>query len=131
MKKRRAIRQMLMTLFLVLAAYLISGCAVPPDEKIVKDSIVQYFQARNYKVVELGIADIKPLPLSEKVYMGTRGYIVNIKLITLVAVGDSAELRRHKEKERLTFRNAVLQIREKAGEQGRWEISVISGIPIL
>jgi len=131
MKKRKAIRLIYLLLSFVLSALLLSGCAIPPDEKNVKASIVDYFAARNYRVVQLEMADIKPVPLGKKVYMGTEGYIVNIRLITLEAMRDFAEPRNIKREEHLTFRDAVIQIREKAGERGRWEISVISGIPVL
>jgi hypothetical protein len=131
MRSREFIEHIFLFLTLITFFFLLSGCAVPPDEKIVEDSISQYFEARNYRVVEIEIRSIKQIPLSNKVYMGTAGYIVDVRSITMEATADSGAPRKVKKGRRFTFKDAVFQIREKAGERGRWVISVISGVSVI
>jgi hypothetical protein len=112
-----------------VSLFLLSGCAVNPDHGAVKDSIARYFQERKYKVVSIEIGEVTSTPLRSKVYMGTEGYIVEVNSITLEVTEDSGPPAYYKRGERLTFRNAAVQIR--AGDGGRWTVSHISGIPVL
>jgi hypothetical protein len=110
---------------------LFSGCSIPPGESEVKDAIMRYFGEKGYRVIELHLGGVRPVPLGNRVYMGTEGYLVDVRSITLEATEDSGSPLFHRKDERLTFRDAVFQIRGKAGEKWAWEVSVISGITVL
>jgi hypothetical protein len=97
----------------------------------VTDIITQYFADKKFKVSELQIGNIKPIPMGEQRYMGTRGYFVEIKSITLEATENIGLPVQYKKGEQLTFSNATMTIREKSDKKGEWIISRISGIAIL
>jgi len=63
--------------------------------------------------------------------MGTKGYLVEIKSITLEATENIGLPVQYKKGEKLTFNNAAITIREKHDKRGEWIISNISGIAIL
>lgn len=69
--------------------------------------------------------------MSEQRYMGTKGYLVEIKSITLEPAENIGLPVQYKKGEKLTFRNAAITIREKSDNKGEWIISNISGIAIL
>lgn len=71
------------------------------------------------------------MPMSKQRYMGTRGYFVEIKSITLETAKNIGLAVQNKKVERLTFSNAAITIREKNDKRGEWIISNISGITIL
>jgi hypothetical protein len=97
----------------------------------VKDVITKYFQVTKFNVIHIDILDIKPLPLGEQRYMGTKGYLVKIKSITLEASEDIGLPAQYKKGEKLTFNSATIMIREKSDKKGNWIVSNISGIAIL
>jgi hypothetical protein len=97
----------------------------------VKDVVIKYFEVRKYRIADIDIGDIKPMPMSEQRYMGTKGYLVEIKSITLEATENVSLPVQNKKGEKLTFNNAVITIREKNDKKGEWIISNISGIPII
>ena len=89
--------------------------------------IRDYFGGRGYKVADLQISGISPVPLSQKTYMGTEGHVVSIRRITLEVLQDNKGL---KKGERLEFADASLRIKEKVDKKGQWVIANISGIPV-
>ncbi|MEJ2313687.1 MAG: hypothetical protein P8Y85_02695 [Nitrospirota bacterium] len=94
-----------------------------------EEAITSYFERGNYKVVDLKIGKIEGLPLSEKTYMGTPGYIVDIESITLEPQEDKgADIRKG---ERLTFINARVRITQDREVKSLWRVTVISGIKVL
>jgi hypothetical protein len=115
----------------VLAAsfVILTGCAAKPDEKVVQDTVIRYFQEKHYKVVEMDIASISSIPLKSKVYMGPEGYIVHVRTLTLEATENSGPPLNYRKGQRITFNNALIHIR--AGERGGWQVSNISGITVL
>jgi hypothetical protein len=123
------IRLVFLPVALAVSFSLLSGCAVKPDEKVVKDAIVRYFQEKRYKVVEIDIASVSSIPVKSRVYMGPEGYVVDVGTITLEVMEDSGPPLNYKKGQRLTFEDAVIQIR--AGEKGRWLVSNISGITVI
>lgn len=129
MKTREKIRLLLFPAILAAFISLLSDCAVKPDEKAVKDPIIQYFEARKYRVVGIDIGGIASIPLSSKVYMGAEGYTVEVRSITLEIIEDSGAPAYYRKGQRLTFKDAVVQI--KAGEKVRWSVLNISGIPVI
>ena len=111
--------------------FLFSACSLPPSKDAVKDVIIKYFELRKYRIAYIDIGDIKPMPMSEQRYMGTKGYLVEIESITLEAAENIGLPVQNKKGEKLTFSNATITIREKNDKKGEWIISNISGIPIV
>ena len=118
-------------LLTVILIFSLSACSLPPSKDTVKDVIIKYFEAKKYRIADIDIGDIKPIPMSEQRYMGTKGYLVEIKSITLEATENIGLPVQYKKGEKLTFNNAVITIREKSDKKGEWIISNISGIAIL
>jgi len=115
----------------VILFFLLSGCTMPPSKNAAKEVITKYFEAKRYKVVEIEIGNIKPIPINEQRYMGTKGYLIDVKVITLEATEDIGSPVIYKKGEKLTFNNGRITIREKSDKKGDWIISNIFGIAIL
>lgn len=115
----------------VILFFLLSGCTMPPSKNAAKEVITKYFEAKRYKVVEIEIGNIKPIPINEQRYMGTKGYLIDVEAITLEANEDIGSPVIYKKGEKLTFNNGRITIREKSDKKGDWIISNISGIAIL
>jgi len=128
---RRPGKEHIIFLFTVILICFIASCSIPPSKNPVTDIITQYFADKKFKVTELQIGNIKPIPMGEQRYMGTRGYFVEIKSITLEATENIGLPVQYKKGEQLTFSNATMTIREKSDKKGEWIISRISGIAIL
>jgi len=109
----------------------VPGCNLSPPERIIRETITAYFEENHYAVVEMSVGEISSISIGQKRYMGTEGYIVPIKSITLEATMDKGESARVRKGDRLTFRNGIIHVREKAGERGTWIVVNISGIPVL
>ncbi len=121
---------LLQVLFIIIIFYL-PGCTVAPSENNVKDSILKYFSAKKYKVIEINIGDIKPIPISKYTYMGTKGYIVDIKTITLEPTEDIGVPLSYKKGEQVTFKNGSVTIKENVNKKGEWIIADITGISVI
>ncbi|RJQ49434.1 MAG: hypothetical protein C4538_02185 [Nitrospiraceae bacterium] len=115
-------------MLLGITLFTVSGCSAPPDKTEVEETIVKYFEVKGNKVVELNIGSIKSIEISEKTYMGTPGYMVDIPLITLQPVENVGDVWNYKEGEKTTFQNARIMIQQSTGPDKRWIISYISGI---
>ncbi len=118
------------SLFLLPAVFLLAGCGAPPSKSLVTRVITHYFEEKHYKVIDIDIGDIQPIPLREKTYMGTEGYVVGVRSVTLEVTEDIGEPWSYRRGRILTFRNAVIHIKEQPGQKGAWVISHISGIPV-
>jgi hypothetical protein len=105
-------------------------CSVPPPESTIEGVIMKHFESKKYKVMEIEIDEIKPIPLSEKSYMGVEGYLVNIPTLTLKAGEDSGEPWMYKKGQYLTFTNASIRIKKNDGQNLEWLIASISGISV-
>ena len=118
--------------FLITTGFLIMGlwgCSVAPSERSVAGAITAYFENTGYKVVELKIGKIEGMPLSEKTYMGTPGYVVEVVSITLEPVADKgADIRKGS---RLTFSDARIRVIQDRSVKDVWHVSIISGISLL
>lgn len=123
--KRNVIRTIL---FVGAILITVSGCSAPPNKREVEETIIKHFEAKGYKVAELKVGSIKSLDISEKTYMGTPGYMVDIPLITLFPVENIGDIWNYKEGEKVTFRDARIMIQESTGPDREWTISYISGI---
>jgi hypothetical protein len=123
---------MIMTksLFLLIALLIpaFGGCSVAPSETTVETAITDFFESGHYKVVDLKIGRIQDRALSEKTYMGTPGYVVDIVSITVEPlINKGVEIRKG---ERLTFRNASILVRQDTVNKDKWHVSIISGIGV-
>lgn len=116
---------------LLLAAFLVvglCGCSVAPSERTVKKAIADFFERGHYKVVDLKIGKIQDTALSEKTYMGTPGYVVDIVSITLYPLVDKgADIKKGKQ---MTFTNASILVRQGTVNKDKWHVSIISGIAV-
>ncbi len=110
-----------------LVAALVS-CAVSPSETTVERAIAEYFEKGHYKVVGMRIGEIRGIALSEKTYMGTPGYVVDVVSITLEPQEDKGIY--VKKGSRLTFTNAAVRIRQDTVNKNIWHVSIISGISV-
>jgi nucleoside diphosphate kinase len=118
--------------FLITTGFLIMGlwgCSVAPSERTVAGAITAYFENTGYKVVELKIGKIEGMPLSEKTYMGTPGYVVEVVSITLEPEADEGtDIRKLS---RLTFSDARIRVIQDRSVKDMWRVSIISGISLL
>jgi len=125
-------RRPLLSLVLFFSALsFMPGCNPSPPERIIRKTITAYFEENHYRVVEMSMGEISSIAMGQKRYMGTEGYVVPIRSITLDATRDKDEPVRVRKGDRLTFRNGMIHVREKAGERGTWIVVNISGIPVL
>ncbi len=118
--RKVSIIMFLMTLF--------GACSVAPSQSTVAGVITNYFGGSHYKVVDLKIGKIEGTPLSEKTYMGTPGYIVDILSVTLEPWEDkSPDIKKGKH---LTFSNARIRLIQDTANKNTWHVSIISGISV-
>jgi hypothetical protein len=119
----------LMVIFLISA---VAGCSAPPSEDTVAKAIADYFERGNYSVIDLKIGKIEGVPLSEKRYMGTPGYVVHIDSITLAPQADeNIEIGKGEEGTRLTFSDARVRVARDMKDKNLWHVTIISGISVL
>lgn len=105
---------------------LLGGCSIPPSESTAARAITDFFEGGHYKVIDLKIGKIEGTPLSEKTYMGTPGYVVNIISITVEPQEDkSVDIKKGK---RLTFSSAKIRLVQDTANKNVWHVSIISGI---
>jgi hypothetical protein len=117
-------RKVSILLFLIL----LGGCSVVPSETTIQKAITDYFESNHYKVAELKIGKIEGIPLSEKTYMGTPGYVVDVVSIVLEPQQDKgAGIRKGT---RLTFTNATIRVRQDVVNKNAWHVSIVSGISV-
>jgi len=117
-------------IFFVIVIILLPGCKPAPSEQMVKDLIVTYFETKKYHVIEIDLGEIKSLSLGEKTYMGTPGYLVDIKSVTLEIGRDIKAPSLYRKGQYVTFTNSSIRIKEQPGQGGKWILSDISGIPL-
>ncbi|MEW6602832.1 MAG: hypothetical protein AB1499_17805 [Nitrospirota bacterium] len=119
------------SLIIMGAMLLLIGCSVPPPKSSIEKVIVSHFESGPYKVIDIAIGDISPIPAKEKQYMGTEGYVVNIPAITLEFTRDIGPPWNYKKGNYMTFNEGTIRIKKNAGKQEEWLIVDITGIPVL
>jgi hypothetical protein len=107
--------------------FITGSCTVAPSQDIIRRAITDYFDKQHYSVVDLRIGKSEGVPLSEKTYMGTPGYVVEILTISLEAEQDKAAV---KKGNRLTFSNARIRMIQDTENKNLWHVSIISGIKV-
>jgi len=121
----KALSLLIIVLFFITALW---GCSLAPSKSIVAGAITAYFKSAQYEVVDLKIGHIEGMPLSEKTYMGTPGYVVEVISITLKPLADKgADIRKGSQ---LTFSNARIRVRQDTANKDVWQVSIISGINV-
>jgi hypothetical protein len=118
-------------IFMIAAILIIGGCSVPPPKSTIERVIISHFESGPYKVMEIVIGDITPIPSKEKQYMGTEGYVVNIPAITLEFQRDIGGPWNYKKGHYMTFHDGTVRIKKTAGNGEEWLIVDIAGIPAL
>jgi len=104
------------------------GCSLAPSESTVAAAVTAYFKSAQYEVLDLKIGKIEGMPLSEKTYMGTPGYVVEVISITLEPQADKGtDVRKGSRK---TFSNARIRVRQDTANKAVWHVSIISGISV-
>jgi hypothetical protein len=107
-----------------------TGCSVPPPKSTIERVIISHFESGPYKVLDIVIGDISPIPEGEKQYMGTEGYVVNIPAITLQFQRDIGEPWNYKKGNDVTFKGGTVRIKKRTAKDGEWLIVDITGIPV-
>ena len=121
----KALSLLIIVLFFITALW---GCSLAPSKNIVAGAITAYFKSAQYEVVNMKIEKIEGMPLSEKTYMGTPGYVVEVISITLEPLADKgADIRKGSQ---LTFSNALIRVRQDMADKDVWHVSIISGIRV-
>lgn len=116
------------SLVIVLMIAALWGCAVKPSETTLAGAIADYFENSRYKVVDLKIGKIEGMPLSQKTYMGTSGYVVDVVSITLEPKEDKGvDIKKGK---LLNFSNASIRVTQDRINKNMWHVSIISGIGV-
>jgi hypothetical protein len=106
------------------------GCNTSPPKNEIRNDIIKYFEVRHYKVIDMDISAIEPLPQGKKIYMGTEGYIVKIKSITLEATTQNPQFRDTKG-QRLIYKNGSIRVKKSTDQLQKWFITDIANIPVL
>jgi len=116
------------SLLIIFLTVALLGCSVPPSERIVAGAITDYFESSRYKVVDLKIGKIEGMSLSEKTYMGTPGYVVDVVSITLEPQEDKVgDIKKGKQ---ITFLNASIRVTQDRIDKNVWHVAIISGISV-
>ena len=110
-----------------VAGIVLAACSAAPSQETAGMVIRDHFEARRYRIVDLELGQISPVPLNRMTYMGTPGHIVEVRRISLEVLKDIGEYRKGRT---LTFTNAAITIREKVDKKGPWTVADISGIPV-
>ena len=74
------------------------------------------------------IGNINTIPMGNKQYMGTEGYVVNVTSVTLEFTRDTDN---YKKGNYLTFNNARVYIKKSRDKNPEWIVTNIEGIPVL
>jgi len=119
--------KMSLRILVILLFFVVGSCAVAPSDDDIRKAITDYFNGPHYRVVDLRIGRSEGVPLSEKTYMGTPGYVIEIPTITLEAQQYKPDV---KKGSRLTFSNAKIRMVRDTENKSLWHVSIISGITV-
>jgi hypothetical protein len=109
---------------------VLSGCHTASPENEIKSEIIKYFEAKHYKVINIKIGTIESIMQHEKVYMGTEGYIVKLKSLTLETTRQNPHFEDTRGLE-LVYKNGIIRIKISTNESQKWIITDVSNIPVL
>ncbi|MGE5893640.1 MAG: hypothetical protein ACM34I_06250 [bacterium] len=123
-------RQPRLFFFVFLTALALTTCKAAPPESVIREAITRYFEAKNYRVVELDIGNVESGPLGEKTYMAPEGYLIELRKITLEVTEDIGEPWNYRKGQVFTFTDASVRIRREKNAQEVWIVGTVSGIPV-
>ena len=115
---------------LVLIPLLTGGCAPSPSKGEIEEVIVKYFEIKQYKVAELSIGTIDPIPAGKLQYMGTPGYTVNVTTLILEIPEDTGAPWNYRKGQKVSFNNVQISIQQSTGQNKKWLIKNISGVSV-
>jgi len=115
---------------LMIILLLTGGCAPSPSKGEIEETIVKYFEIKQYKVAELSIGNIDPVSVSKQQYMGTPGYTINVTTLVLEIPEDTGAPWNYRKGQRVSFKNIQITIRQSSGQNKKWLIVNISGVPV-
>ena len=115
----------LVMIFLVAS---LMGCSVAPSDVTVSQAVGTYFENAHYRVIALKIGSIEGLPLSEKTYMGSPGYVVDLASVILEPqMNKGADI---KKGEQLAFSNVRLRLVQDNADRNLWHVFIVSGLSL-
>ncbi len=117
-------------LSLIIVLFLMNACSPAPSKGEVEEVIVKHFETKKYKIVGLSISDINPIPVSEKKYMGTPGYTVNVPTLILEMTEDTGAPWNYRKGQKVSFNNARISIQQSTGQNKKWLIAYITGVSV-
>jgi hypothetical protein len=115
---------------ILISLFVLLGCSTSPPKNEIRDQIIKYFETRNYNVIDIDINVIESIPQGQKIYMGTEGYVVRIRSITLEATRQNPQFKDTKG-QRIIFKNGSIRIKKSTSQLQKWIITDISNIHIL
>jgi len=115
---------------LMIIPLFTGGCAPSPSKGEIEETIVKYFEIKQYKVAGLSIGNIDPIPVSKQQYMGTPGYTVNVTTLILEIPEDTGAPWNYRKGQRVSFNNIQITFRQSIGQDKKWLIVHISGVPV-
>ena len=115
----------LISLILLL---ILAACSSAPSKDTAEAVIIHHFEKRHYIVRNLMIGNISTIPMGNKQYMGTEGYVIRVTSITLEFMRDTGN---YKKGNYLTFNNARVYIKKSRDKNPEWIVNNIEGIPLL
>jgi hypothetical protein len=115
--------------FFFISIFPFLGCNTSPPKNEIRNEIVKHFEARHYKVIDMDIKAIESIPQGEKIYMGTEGYIVKLKSITLEATRKNPHFEDTKG-QRLIYMNGIIRIKKSTDQLQKWIITDIANISV-
>lgn len=118
-------------IFSFLLMLFVTGCRETPSEETVREVMAGYLTERHLVIRSLEIGEIREGSMNTLVYMGRPSYTVVIKAITFEATADTLALTGLRKGQTITYKNARIKVRKKTPAEDTWEISVISGMPLL
>jgi len=113
---------------LIFILLLLSGCTPAPSKGEIEELIVRHFEIKHYKVEELRIGAINPIPDNKKRYMGTPGFTVNVTSLILEIPEDTGAPWNYKKGQKVSFNDSQITVRQGTGQDKKWVIAHISGI---
>jgi hypothetical protein len=116
----------MLRIFISISIFVLS-CSDSPRQDELKDAVIQHFESRDYKVVEIDVSAVREMPLGQREYMAPKKYIVDIVRISLQ---NSRLQEGHGTEKLLTFKDASITLKS-AGSHGQWIVDTITGIPLL
>ncbi len=114
-----------------LLLLIVAGCRETPSEEAVREVMDRYLAERHLVIRSLEIGEIREGGLNTQVYMARPSYTVVIKAVTLEATENTMALTGLRKGQIVTYKNARIKVREKDRQKNTWELSVISGMPLL